>query len=58
MKIEPCMWRLTNELGQVSYMAIAEDQQLSLGTEMNYELHEVNLDKLEEFKLLLRQITE
>lgn len=58
MKIEPCMWRITNENNQVSYLAVTEDQQLSLGTDMNYEQHEVILDKPEEFKLLLRRITE
>jgi hypothetical protein len=52
------MWRLTNENGQVSYLAVTEDQQISLGIDMNYEQHEVILDKPEEFKLLLRRITE
>lgn len=58
MKIEPCMWRLTNESGRVSYMATTEDGEVSLGTDMNYEQHEIILDKPEEFKNLLRRITE
>ena len=58
MKIEPCMWRIINESGLISYLAITDDQVVSLGTDMNYELHEIILEKPEELKNLLRRITE